>query len=147
MQIRVSSRTSLFFVKMSGFMVHRVASFYSVPKDFLDLMIDLEGGEDDNTGPHRGLAQFNRSTWNSVTDLDFDLYVMDPAASLIASSLLYLSNKQDFERSYPNATFTPPIAYLFHNQGTPNALRFLRTGRLTGSQSTKAIQIFEDISL
>lgn len=96
------------------------------------------------SGTFRGVGQFNKTTWASVTDAPWS-DVNKTAVSLDAVAKLAKANKQYYD-SYFTGPFTPEVAYLYHNQGAPAATEFLQTGRLRyPDQSSKALALFDTL--
>jgi hypothetical protein len=130
-----------------------------VPHSFLELMLAHEnyvhtnGYDAGMSGNYRGLAQIGKETWDSIKRANkaivlkwWEEGVTDATQSMIAAGLLYRANKTDFLRHYPARKFSDEIAYLFHQQGSSSALKFLDKGVLLYPyQSAKSLTLFEDL--
>jgi hypothetical protein len=149
-----------FFSRGDTFDAMKVAeNLTDVPLSFLNLMVQQEnfvhtnGYDAGMSGNYRGLAQIGKSTWESLQKAPYgnvltwwEEGVKDAKQSMIAAGLLYKANKVDFLRQYPARQFTDDIAYLFHQQGTPSALSWLKDGVLKHPyQSTKSLAMFETL--
>lgn len=137
-------------------MIRAVSAELDVPESYLQLMVSLEnhrtpdGYAIEYDGPFRGIAQFNRATWESIRRLypslnlpEFEVGVTDELQSLLAAGALYHDNKRSFERTFGTESyFTDEIAYVYHQQGASAAAEFLRSGRLVypnQSESSKLV--------
>lgn len=99
----------------------------------------------DGVGKYRGIAQFDKSTWDSVSHLPYSTSVVVASSSIAASVALYEANLDYFSRHIGGA-FTNEIAYLFHNQGASASRQFLTNGNLRWpEQSAKAKAVFARI--
>lgn len=89
------------------------------------------GVEVEFSGTFQGIGQFNRRTWEGVSDMPWSSR-QSLVASLRAISLLWESNKRVFLNQFKNiaveSDFSFPIGYTYHNQGAGAAAEFLRTG-------------------
>lgn len=133
--------------------IGRVSSEQSVPNSFLADMVELEnyvvpgGVETTTTGNFRGLGQFNRTTWDALIRLGANLPPWERGVTTVLDSLraaayLWKENRRAYLQQNPGRIFTDEIAYLYHNQGAPAAVRFLRTGKLVyPDQSDKAVRV------
>lgn len=109
-----------------------VGRFIGVPTSFLlscvsyenyyyrdHFLIEVEG-------KFKGLGQFDRTTWESVSSANFE-EAISPVTSLDAIARLYLANRIVFENQrIPGFEYTVDVAYLYHNQGASAAAEFLR---------------------
>lgn len=123
--------------------VSEVTRDRDVPPSYLLKMIELENRTTTSSilveyeGSFKGIAQFNEETWALVTRVPYS-FVNDVSLSLIAASSLYQHNRVDFNRTFPDQDFTDDIAYLYHNQGTPSANKFLKFGDITHPHQSEA---------
>lgn len=93
-------------------------------------------------GKYRGLGQFDKPTWDAVSNVSFD-HAGDPLSDLQSTLSLLRSNRRVFRNQFSNGNFTADVAYLYHNQGGYYAARYLRTNVLKWpNQSDKAISAF-----
>jgi hypothetical protein len=132
----------------------------NVPSSYFRKTVALEVGPPRNgaysefrSGNFRGLAQANRATWETIRRRNPGLLSSWLIGSGVAEQdilfmgLLYLSNKRDHQASnLSRIPFTDGVAYLYHNQGTPAAQKYLRTGVLQyPKQSRAAIALFTEV--
>lgn len=118
--------------------------------DFIRFMLSIENQGlmnsdwvyNDNFGKHRGLAQFDAPTWESVSDVPYDEGVVDPQCTIDAAIRLFHSNEMYFTTKI-GGVYTNEIAYLFHNQGASGARHYLTKGNLRWpNQSLIALETF-----
>jgi hypothetical protein len=127
---------------------------YICAKGYLDICLDMEnrkmldGYFIDPTPPFVGIGQFDRDTWERVSDEPY-AHATDVDKSVIAIFELYLANRRSFLTQFSGSTessFTDEVAYLYHNQGASGARSFIRTGVLRApKQSTEALKLFARI--
>lgn len=136
-------------------MIRAVSKELDVPESYLQLMVSLEnystpdGYAVEYDGPFRGIAQFNRATWESIRRLypslnlpEFEVGVTDELQSLLAAGALYHDNKRSFERTFgTEGYFSDEIAYVYHQQGAPAAAEFLRSGRLVHPKQSESSKL------
>lgn len=122
---------------------------HNVPKLYLQRALMIENVTSprgilvDNLGKHRGLGQFDRATWKSVTRQPWSK-VADPASGVDALAKLYNLNRKSFEVQFQSDNYTLETAYLYHNQGASSAARFLKSGSLVyPEQSPDAVETMQ----
>ena len=155
--VSVFGRTILDFYPPRGIsfqkldqMITDAAERKQIPASYLILMVkqenhtSVEGIVVEYEGTFKGIAQFNKQTWDAVSRLEYEDFVVDDYRSLIAASELYLRNRTSFRIKFPGAYYTDEIAYLYHNQGAGESARFLSTGHaepalLSQSRAAQAV--------
>lgn len=136
-------------------LIASASAVHGVPEEYFVKTIIIENKVIDNTmieveyeGTHRGLGQFDKPTWEGLPELgvSYEVGTADDVVSLRAIALLYLNNKQQYEKLAKtlssSAPFSMNVAYFYHNQGGPRASAIIR-GRagLRGNQSKDAVPV------
>lgn len=115
-----------------------VSEATDVPMSYLELCMVLEnkwlsgGVVMELEGRFRGLGQHDKKTWDGLIKLGYKLPAfeqMDKESSLYATAYLYKENEKAF-KARRRGTFFDEVAYLYHNQGAPNAYLYLTTASL-----------------
>lgn len=135
---------------------HKASERTGAPLSYLLKMISFENLTTDagvwveHAGTFRGVAQFNARTWESVRTRypdarlpAFEIGSSDLNVSLTAAGLLWVENKKSFSRVFRNREFFDEIGYLYHQQGSSAAAKFLKTGALVyPKQSATSVEEF-----
>lgn len=123
---------------------------------FLRLMITLEnypapgGVYTSYAGTFKGVPQFSAATWNlgmkQFPEVGSYENVRDVNKSILLAAWYAVDHERAFSR-YKRRTgaqgnYSPEIAYLYHQQGQPDAETYLRTGRVVHPrQSSKSLAV------
>lgn len=123
---------------------------------FLRLMITLEnypapgGVYTSYAGTFKGVPQFSSSTWNLGIKQFPEVGGYENVRDVNKAVLLAAWYAADHERAYSRykrrtgapGEYSPEIAYLYHQQGQPDAETYLRTGRVVNpKQSSKSLAV------
>lgn len=136
--------------------IKTASNSFGIPVSYFDMLLDLENKvivsqgakryEVDNTGSFQGLGQFSLPTWRRVKKRfpEFPLGDRtDSEDSIMAIGWLARSHKA-LLRGVSSTTYpSNEMLYLFHNQGWPDGLAYLRGQPPVGSQSKDALKVLQ----